>query len=374
MNHSKMRITGIYTGWFGVANWFLLLLLFVKHSAPVAFQLTYPPSTLQTEDIFFSDSSYGWVLSNDNGQPTLFRTEDGGDTWIRKPLEANFYRVFFLNEKVGWSIAVNSLNGSAVLLSLYGTHDGGKTWSYLSALNNIAGGPQADMIENFRFVDRQHGWFVGHRPGGVGLAVQTSDGGKSFREVAGVSGRESLSSISAAGKDKLWIFGDNLIIASFDGGRTWTPQLDDIHPLDDRSVRLASGLALTGGHGWAVGAPPLIIRTDDFGKHWRIALERNDDWFTSVSFWDNEHGCAVGASIRMDCTNNGGKTWTSLSVLPSKEVHGHDIYRKILFSSANRCWAISEGGWLFRSDDGGHSWREASLSSESARIPSKSSH
>lgn len=347
----------------GPGAWILSFLLFVL-SLPdsLASQITYPQSTTQIEDIFFSDSLHGWALGRENDHSFLFRTGDGGDTWVRKPLEANFYRVFFLDEKLGWSIAVRSLNGSAVLLSLYGTHDGGTTWSYLSTLNDIAGGPQVDMIENFHFVDHQHGWFVGHRPGGVGLAVQTSDGGKSVREVASISGRESLSSISAVGRNKLWIFGDNLIIASFDGGRTWTPQLNNVHPLDDRSVRLASGLALSSGQGWAVGAPPLIIRTDDFGKHWRIALERTNDWFTNVSFWDADHGCAVGASTHLDCTNDGGKTWTSLSVLPTKEAHGHEIYKKILFSSANRCWAISEGGWLFRSDDGGHSWREAKLS------------
>lgn len=361
-----MIIIGIRTIRFSVADCFLLLLLlFVKQPVPVAAQSSPPPSTLKIGDVVFSDSSHGWAVGTENDHPLLFRTENGGETWSRKSLDANFYRLFFLDDKLGWSIAVKSSRGNAFFLGLYGTHDGGDTWSYLSPLNNIAGGPQADLIESFRFVDPQHGWFVGHRSGGVGLAVQTSDGGKSVREVGGVSGRESLSSISAVGKNKLWIFGDNLIIASFDGGRTWTPQLDDVHPLDDRSALLASGLVLSGGHGWAVGSSPLIITTDDFGNHWRVALERNDGWFTSVSFWDSDHGCAVGASIQIDCTNNGGTTWTSLAVLPSKEVHGDDIYRKILFSSANRCWALSEGGWLFRSDDGGHSWREVNLSEKS---------
>jgi photosystem II stability/assembly factor-like uncharacterized protein len=331
----------------------LLLSPIVAHS-----QYSYPPAKYHVADIFFVDSLYGWVLAPESGHTTLFSTADGGNNWLPIRDQKTIYRISFLDARLGWALIVEQPGRDLCRTVLYATKDGGHTWSRRSTVIPARKG-HADLIAGFLFLDPQHGWFVGRD----GLVLETTDGGRSIHEVRGISNEDNLYHIYAQA-DKLWMFGNETILASFDRGHTWESQLDDEHKpkdLRNRNIALRSGFVLSSGHGWAAGAGSAIVATNDFGNTWRVVFERKDHWFTDISFSDDSHGCAVGASNLLDCTTDGGKTWTSRAILPSIELHKYDFYKRILFTSADRCWALEEGGFLFRSDNGGSTWQEAVL-------------
>ncbi len=220
------------------------------------------------------------------------------------------------------------------------------------------------MISDFLFTDSEHGWFVGDRGGGIGIALYSSDGGRSVHTVRGLSGKEAFYSLFALGKRRLWAFGHEIIFASEDGGRTWHAQSED-SPSN-------SGAVAASGNGWAVGGggAAIVLTTKDFGEHW-VASFKSDEAreLESASFWDQLHGCAVGASTVLCCTDDGGKTWTTRRVLPmaidpkaeARGINLNNIFTKIRMLNSKRGWVVSAGGPLFQTDDGGVSWREVDL-------------
>jgi photosystem II stability/assembly factor-like uncharacterized protein len=338
----------------------------IEHEQPSdgAGQYAYPLVQNPVNDIFFLDGKHGWI-SGERGlnHPVLYRTEDGGDTWTELPDDPGIYKLFFLSASQGWALVVDWPRHDAVRYSLYETRDGGKSWSRLSTILQSAPG-RPDMISDFLFVDSEHGWFVGEAGGGIGIALYSSDGGRSVHPVQGLAGKESLSSLFALGKRRLWAFGNEIIFASEDGGMTW-------HPQSEHSPS-HSGAVAASGEGWAVGGDgaAAVLTTKDFGEHW-VASFKSDEagWLESASFWDELHGCAVGASTVLCCTDDGGKTWTTRRVLPKATdptaeamgINVDNIFTKIRMLNSKRGWVVSDGGALFETDDGGASWREVDL-------------
>jgi photosystem II stability/assembly factor-like uncharacterized protein len=316
-------------------------------------------------DIFFLDGKHGWA-SGGRGQdhPVLYRTEDGGDTWTELPDAPGIYKLFFLSPSEGWALVGDWPRIDAIRLSLYRTTDGGKTWSRLSTIVPPTPG-HSDDITDFLFTDSEHGWFVGEGGMGIGIALRTTDGGRSVHPVQGLSGNEALNGLFALGKRRLWAFGSGRIFASEDGGRTWHSQFDNSF------VGLNSGAVAENGNGWAVGGTgAVVLTTNDFGEHWVASLQSDPvGWLESISFWDEQHGCAVGWSTVLYCTEDGGETWTKRRVLPKAidpkaEAAGINVdndFSKIRMLNSSRGWVISEGGALFQTDDGGASWREVDL-------------
>jgi len=87
-------------------------------------------------------------------------------------------------------------------------------------------------------------------------------------------------------------------------------------------------------------------------------------FFMSIHFRDATHGCAVGSSVLLYCTNDGGRNWTSKRTLPKAEsgtLFPENLFTKIIFASAKRGWVLAEGGFLFQTDDAGRTWHELDL-------------
>jgi photosystem II stability/assembly factor-like uncharacterized protein len=322
-------------------------------------QASYPRAQYRVNDVFFADSEHGWAIVDTEDGRLLARTTDGGDHWSVHKSRSDLFRLFFLDPSHGWALSVNLLQDKTPQTTLYATDDGGQTWELRSTLIRSKAS-ESGSISDFVFLDSEHGFFVGEGAGGIGLALETRDGGKSIQLINAIAGKQNLSRISAPERNRIWIFGANTIVASFDGGKKWSYQMDSAHMVDKwRDLLLNSGVVQRSGRGWAAGSGPAILATTDWGKTWRTVFERADGWYDDVSFWDAEHGCAVGASYLLDCTTDGGRTWFSREILPHKEHHGSDIFSRILLTSPSRWWILAEGGFLFQSDDGGGSWKEA---------------
>ncbi len=119
----------------------------------------------------------------DNVKPVVLLTEDGGKTWSNRvaDLEDEFplgewgWKIFFLNEEVGYVSLENFCSGAVLK-----TTDGGQTWQRL-AINDAQNNAN---LEGLGFVDEDHGWVGGWGSADMqrGSSSETTDGGRTWRD------------------------------------------------------------------------------------------------------------------------------------------------------------------------------------------------
>jgi photosystem II stability/assembly factor-like uncharacterized protein len=191
-------------------------------------------------------------------------------------------------------------------------------------------------------------------------AVILSDDRSSWRQVADVPTRATLTAISAVGA-KVWAVGrDGVIIASSDAGEhwqvqrrdAWTPPAADAPQSDARhGAPLLDVLFLDENRGFAVGAYSLFLETADGGKTWS---ERQilADATAVASSTTPAKGAAAG--------ENGDK-WTfsreELKIEDESEPHFNAIAR----TSDGSLLIAGERGSLLRSRDNGANWQRMKL-------------
>jgi len=141
--------------------------------------------------------------------------------------------------------------------------------------------------------------------------------------------------------------GDGQILATADGGKSWTVQLSG--PSNIKQIQLVDAR-----HGWGVGDGGLI-QTSDGGAHW-VTLSNQP--LLEVQFVSPEIGWGVESAGRANGigpimkTVDGGLTWTRTS--------GPEV-NSVCFSSDSLGWAAGphEAGLaLFRTEDAGANWNE----------------
>jgi photosystem II stability/assembly factor-like uncharacterized protein len=102
---------------------------------------------------------------------------------------------------------------------------------------------------------------------------------------------------------------------------------------------------VTASEGWAVGQGGEVLHTIDGGTTWQHQDSGSDGAWWGVRFVDELHGWVVGDGVRY--TEDGGQTWHMAS---GGGGYGVD------FSDPGSGWSVSNGGTVYRSTDGGHSW------------------
>ncbi|KAB2968077.1 MAG: glycosyl hydrolase [Zoogloea sp.] len=203
--------------------------------------------------------------------------------------------------------------------------------------------------------------------GDHGTVILSDDGGKTFRQARQVPVRAMLNAVSFIDDRQGWAAGHRgVILATTDGGETWTLQRQDL----DKDQPLFSVLFTDAQHGWACGLWSLLLRTDDGGKTWQpVSLpvppgaKRADRNLYSL-FADRKGGLFIAAEQgRVVHSRDGGASWDYLDT----------GYKGSLWAGI----ALEDGsllvgglrGALYRSDDGGSHWaplKAASLSSITA--------
>jgi photosystem II stability/assembly factor-like uncharacterized protein len=146
--------------------------------------------------------------------------------------------------------------------------------------------------------------------------------------------------------DRGWAAGPGAIIATTDGGSTWTSQYHG--RADIRSLWFTDDT-----HGWAVAAGSLL-RTTDGGARWSAAGEPAGRVLVSVDFVSPDQGWGVayrpgsagepapGDLVR---TDDGGSTWSVVAAGAADSV----------CASAGDLVA-GNGARVLQSTDGGHTW------------------
>ncbi|SDS56606.1 YCF48-related protein [Opitutus sp. GAS368] len=179
------------------------------------------------------------------------------------------------------------------------------------------------------------------------LTFTLTSGAAETSELAPLASKSLLLAVAYAG-DRLVAVGERgHVLLSADQGRSWTQSLAPTRAL-------LTGVSFPDAqHGWAVGHDGVILATGDGGLTWTRQDTGKDleTVYLSVLFRNATHGFAVGAYGKFVATTDGGKTWTTAK--PSAdEVH----YNRITEGLDGYLYLAGEGGLLLVSHDGGKAW------------------
>ena len=214
----------------------------------------------QVKALAAGDADHAWVVCDASGAAgestgaCVFRTSDGGATWRRTGFgAAQLSDVSFADATHGVLVALDRI---------WTTRDGGSTWVLRRSV-------PMTVLERVATGDSRHAWVAGWgTQKGECLVFGTADGGRTWSrrklETPGATGDIQPRGITCFGPDDVWVTIKSGAFASTDGGRTWELQQVGAEPL--------AIAAADAGHVVATAATALPMRVSgDGGATWRSA-------------------------------------------------------------------------------------------------------
>jgi photosystem II stability/assembly factor-like uncharacterized protein len=187
--------------------------------------------------------------------------------------------------------------------------------------------------------------------------------------IAPLAAKSLLLDLARAGP-RVFVVGERgHVLYSTDEGATWT------------QVQVPTSASLTAvyfadeKHGWAVGHDEVILRTTDGGDSWQRTHFAPENYRPLLDVWfaDASRGYAVGAYGTIYASTDGGASWSLVPFEPeglgdraapvdpedyTSELSIDFHLNAILADGVGRLYLGAEAGRLFRSDDGGATWKE----------------
>ncbi len=315
-------------------------------------------------DVFFLDRRYGFAVGE---RGLILVTQDGGETWIRKPTSVNcaFHSIHFVDAKHGWIVGGYHIpqyrNSKGVILR---TKDGGNTWHELT-VHSIP------CLRWCQFTTASVGWAVGssspNHPSGI---LMTRDGGgtwSSFKGATPASWRTAyLTDVSgdvqlqlAAFQPQAYRFVKSRLEESIFTSAAEFP-IQCIKMLDERT-------------GYAAGSGGRIAVTQNGGVSWDVHRDSKTDPKPNAF---NDHpplvgvpnGPHAGVDLRTIQANEqavwfagspgnylyrldlDAKTWSSHSTGTACGIN------RLHFVNSQVGWAVGDQGTILNTIDGGRSW------------------
>jgi photosystem II stability/assembly factor-like uncharacterized protein len=171
-------------------------------------------------------------------------------------------------------------------------------------------------------------------------------------EPAPLAARALLLDVANAG-DKLVAVGDHGdVVISYDSGLTWTQSLVPTRAL-------LTGVSFPDNqHGWAVGHDGVILATRDGGQTWTHQDNGKDleTVYLDVLFRNATHGFVIGAYGKFLVTTDGGLHWTATKPTED-EVH----FNRITAGADGILYLAGESGTLLLSKDEGKTWTKSNV-------------
>lgn len=344
--------------------------------------------TVPTEEFYINDST-GFAGS----YYSLSRTGDFGKSWIGLGIQGGANQIFFSDDKTGFFIQQSGKIGKTI--------DGGDTWNFIqipitfNQLNNLYASPDKKTI-----------YFSGNTEyDNSPVILKTKDNGKSFEVMKpNLNNSGGISFISFAG-NSAWIYTTKQeLYTSDDELKTWKylsslPKIyrskisfkgkwgligTDYWDEKENTYKSITYMSYDEGISWqkmenlkgidgyfgpkvkifdankaSVLYNDVVYRTNDRGKSWTkntVPFLKAEDagliyytefinenvWYLSHRFFNEEY--------KLYKTTDGGRTWTHLS----EPKNTYSVYH---FLNENTIFIRQNGPAIYRSYDGGNSWK-----------------
>ncbi len=311
----------------------------------------------------------GWALGSvcppdpDSGycrgdvHPLLLRTTDGGATWFESD-PGDISHLVFVDANNGWAAGRECATFDVCSTVVYRTSDGGLTWLPWPL-------PALDNLQALAFRDAQQGWLLGQDCFSCPVqAWSTADGGVTWQRRGSLPQvQQGYARTLVISGDSLFAVGREIALRSTDGGDSWVP-------VEHPAMSFTSLSFVDRSVGYAISAGQ-VLRSDDAGWTW-TSVGPAPVSRSQVLFIDRNVGFAAsGVCCENDVsrfeiyrTSDGASTWQR--VHDTTAFGAPDIY-DIEFADDSDGWFALSSGFVF-TEDGGSTWREEPLRTLGDRI------
>jgi len=279
----------------------------------------------------------GGTSSNPGG---LYHSTDGGATWTADATfltTKSIWDIYFLDANNGW---VATQNSGAV----YRTTDGGTTWTSYT-VNSL-------MVPNsVMFIDANTG-FVTHNA--ITLVTtpcfKTTDGGVTWTGLN--TSTDVLYATAAEGTNVFTVGKFGAISKSTDNGETWVPKFSAVTTTQLRMIKFtSSNVGYVAGGTTSSG---FLLKTINGGTTWDNV---GKDFLGQVYSFDIVNAdvwYAGTGNNKLYKTTDAGATFVeqTQSVIVSTSTDYNDMG----FVDPNNGYAVSSGGGIIKTTDGGTTW------------------
>jgi photosystem II stability/assembly factor-like uncharacterized protein len=344
-----------------------------------------------------ASSATVWAGEDDPGEPALWRSTDRGATWklVEGPVKGEINSMHAVGQRIAFAPSQPSLILVPSTNLHYRSNDGGKTWTDFRVAGQdayaFAIDPRDPKIfyaggrgEKHQFSRSQDGGKTWKAAGtglpessikiltvdprvpatlyavvGFGDLWRSGDRGDTWEQIASpVEGTDDITNfaIDPAEEDVLWAATDNGLSRSDDGGETWRQSDRGMGRYVCRDVAFdprkpGAMLAATAGSG--------VYRSDDGGSTWKASRQGlAAGWVTRVYLPAQAGTWFAQASVGL--YRLAGDAWKEMQA-PFTDDDEAEI-DGMLFEAVNskNVWAFDTAK-LWRSPDGGMTWREAEM-------------
>jgi len=275
----------------------------------------------EVSDMYFLNDSVGWI-SHSN---TIELTSNSGSTWtiVNRSGVNNIYCIWFVTALKGYHSGADS--------KIYSSVDGGNNWS-----EQFAG----QYLRDLWFSDPVHGYYINNNQN---LYV-SSDSGNTWTSTYIFS--EQLKVVRFLNSSTGFVLNSlgTKVYLTTNSGVSWSVAYQSANGN-------FSNIELDGyGNLLVVGKGGLIVSTPN-GVVWdTLHIGTFSGYLNDITFIDNLTGIAVGDNGKIKRTVDGGNSWITESVHPTKSLHG------ISFALPTAIFIAGDDSLMLKSINSGLSW------------------